>query len=225
MPLRATKVLFAEPGQILTAMRPEETAEAFHVHGEHGHSEFLAPDPGLMRLPRRPEAVDFGSPRVGELPKITEHGRDQPGDPQGDPADPAELCLGHGFLYASDLDRYTGVTALDTQGPSHVAAFGASDNKRVEAQLMRDLRAMGYCPTRHDFMPGRRIRASSPICPGWGGSGSSRISWSAIARSCAIRCRARCGRCWTSCLPLSRDWMPAFAVRRDALTATGVWFG
>ncbi|WP_272003020.1 M28 family metallopeptidase [Roseovarius sp. ZX-A-9] len=147
--LAKRKVLYAERGQILIAMRPEESAEAFHVHGAHGHSEYLAPDPGLLRTGAS-DSVDFEAPKVGELPQILEAVKIHPKLRKAilylRPA-----CSTVTPCYVDDLHRYTGVTALDTQGPIASRHTAHPDNKRVENQLMRDLRAMGYCPTRHDF--------------------------------------------------------------------------
>jgi len=147
--LQARKVLYAEPGQFLIALRPEDSAEAFHVHGAHGHSEFLAPDPGLMR-PVMPEETSFESPEIGRLGDILEAVEI-----------PAEIrkailllrptCASVTGQYAADLDRYTGVAPLDASGSIVSRHTAHPDNKRVEAQLIRDLRAMGYCPSRHDF--------------------------------------------------------------------------
>lgn len=147
--LKTRAVLYAEPGQFLIAMRPDEQAEAFHVHGAHGHSEYLAPDPGLMR-PTEAGAVDFEVPQIGRLPDILESVEISPAIRK------AILllrptCASVTAHYAADLDRYTGVTPLDGQGAIVSRHSAHPDNKRAEAQLMRDLRAMGYCPYRHTF--------------------------------------------------------------------------
>ena len=59
---------------------------------------------------------------------------------------------GHAQGTPQRLDRYTGVAALDAAGPIVSRHIAHPDNKRVEAQLLADLRAMGYCPWRHDFL-------------------------------------------------------------------------
>ncbi|MDO8881379.1 MAG: M20/M25/M40 family metallo-hydrolase [Pseudotabrizicola sp.] len=147
--LKIRRVLYAEPGQFLIAMRPEEQAEAFHVHGAHGHSEFLVPDPGLLR-PTQAEAVEFESQEIGAIPKILEPVEISPAIRK------AILllrptCRAVTAHYATDLDRYTGATPIDAQGAIVSRHSAHPDNKRAEAQLMRDLRAMGYCAYRHDF--------------------------------------------------------------------------
>jgi hypothetical protein len=45
------KILYAEPGQVLIALKPGESTETINIHDSHGHSEVLIPDPGLMRSP------------------------------------------------------------------------------------------------------------------------------------------------------------------------------
>ncbi|MFN4204221.1 MAG: hypothetical protein ACK4GM_14305, partial [Tabrizicola sp.] len=113
--LAGRPILYSEPGQILIALKPGETAEAFHLHGGHGHAEFLAPDPGLLQ-PALHEAVDFDVPDIGKLPEILEA-------VELDPAVRKILanirprCSVVTATYDSDLDRYTGVTALDAAGP------------------------------------------------------------------------------------------------------------
>ena len=148
--LAGRRILYAEPGQILIALGPEDSADAFHVHGAHGHSELLAPDPGLMRVPV-PEAAEFELPVVGRLPEILEA-------VEVDPAIRRLIlmarpsCKSVTAQYAADLDRYSGVTALDAAGPIVSRHSRHPDNKRAEAALLLDLRAMGYCATRHDFV-------------------------------------------------------------------------
>ncbi|MFN4193408.1 MAG: M28 family metallopeptidase [Tabrizicola sp.] len=148
--LAGRPILYSEPGQILIALKPGETAEAFHLHGGHGHAEFLAPDPGLLQ-PALHEAADFDVPDIGKLPEILEA-------VELDPAVRKILanirprCSVVTATYDSDLDRYTGVTALDAAGPIVSRHSAHPDNKRAEAALIADLRAMGYCPWRHDFV-------------------------------------------------------------------------
>ena len=143
-------ILYGEPGQVLIALHPGETAEAFHLHGGHGHAELLSPDPGLLQ-PALSEAAAFEAPDIGNLPEILEAVELDP---------ELKRILGHvrphcavvTATYASDLDRYTGVTPLDAAGTIVSRHSAHPDNKRAEAALMADLRAMGYRPWRHDFV-------------------------------------------------------------------------
>ncbi len=143
-------ILYSEPGQILIALKPGESAEAFHLHGGHGHAEFLSPDPGLMQ-PAVHEAAEFDVSDIGKLPEILE-------TVELDPkirkllASIRPRCSTVTAQYTADLDRYTGVTPLDAAGPITSRHSAHPDNKRAETALIADLRAMGYCPWRHNFV-------------------------------------------------------------------------
>lgn len=147
--LMGRRILYAEPGQVLIALGPDDSADAFHFHGAHGHSEFLAPDPGLVRTPVS-EGAEFELPVVGRLPEILEA-------VEIDPAIRRLIlmarpsCQSVTAQYAADLDRYSGVAALDASGPIVSRHSRHPDNKRAEAALLADLRAMGYCASRHEF--------------------------------------------------------------------------
>jgi hypothetical protein len=148
--LAGRTILYSEPGQVLIALKPGESAEAFHLHGGHGHAEFLAPDPGLLQPPSHEDAA-FDVPDVGKLPEILEA-------VELDPAIKRILaqirprCSVVTASYTSDLDRYSGVTPLDAAGPIVSRHSAHPDNKRAESALITDLRAMGYCPWRHNFV-------------------------------------------------------------------------
>lgn len=148
--LAGRPILYSEPGQILIALKPGETAEAFHLHGGHGHAEFLAPDPGLLQ-PALAETADFAVPDIGKLPEILEAVEIDPAI-RKILANIRPRCSVVTASYEADLDRYTGVTALDAAGPIVSRHSAHPDNKRAEAALIADLRAMGYCPWRHDFV-------------------------------------------------------------------------
>lgn len=148
--LKGRDILYAEPGQVLVALGPEDSAEALHIHGGHGHSELLVPDPGLLR-PASHE-TDFAESAAGfDLP-----------EPILEPVIRNPLserilkwirpdCASVTAQYQVDLDRYTGLAPLDAAGPIVSRHSAHPDNKRAEAALLADLRAMGYCAIRHDF--------------------------------------------------------------------------
>jgi hypothetical protein len=148
--LAGCPILYSEPGQILIALKPGESAEAFHLHGGHGHAEFLSPDPGLLQ-PAISEAADFDVPDVGKLPEILEAVELDP-EIRKILANIRPRCSVVTANYTADLDRYTGVTPLDAAGPIVSRHSAHPDNKRAETALIADLRAMGYCPWRHDFV-------------------------------------------------------------------------
>ncbi len=148
--LQGRPIIYSEPGQILIALKPGETADAFHLHGGHGHAEFLSPDPGLLQPPIT-EAAAFDVPDIGKLPEILEAVELDP-EIRKLLATIRPRCSVVTASYTADLDRYTGVTALDAAGPIVSRHSAHPDNKRAEAALIKDLRAMGYCPWRHNFV-------------------------------------------------------------------------
>lgn len=149
--LSARGVLYAEPDQVLVALDPGEDAQALGVHGAHGHTELLSPDPGLLRPPDRGDpGIDLDLDRVSAPPAIFEP---LPHDPLREMRSSIRpRCATVTAHYAADLDRYSGVEPLDgahTITSRHVAH---PDNGRATDQLVADLEAMGYCTLRHDFV-------------------------------------------------------------------------
>ncbi|MFC9918694.1 M28 family metallopeptidase [Agromyces binzhouensis] len=153
-----TRVLYVEPGQLLVALDAGEDVDSLGVHGRHGHTEFLPPDPGLLTPPADVEpVVDFDLDRIPSA--IFEPV----------PVDPVRQRLTQWMRpkcstvtahYSSDLDRYTGVASLDAAGPIASRHVAHPDNARAEAALLADLRAMGYCPFRHDYVHGGATRSN-----------------------------------------------------------------
>ena len=150
--LAGRRILYAEPGQVLIALAPGEDAQALQMHGAHGHAEFLAPDPGLLRAPFR------GDIDPTDLPDLPEGGSSILEPVIDDEAARARIrlfrpqCARVTAGYLADLDRYSGVAPLDAAGVIVSRHSAHPDNKRAEAQLLADLAAMGYCPWRHDFV-------------------------------------------------------------------------
>lgn len=155
--LAGRRVLWADRGEVLLALGPDEDGTDLPIHGGHGHTELLTPDPGLLR-PARSEAV-LVTALLGE--------EDEPPSPilekvVLDPAVAKRIqatrlrCSTVTLGYADRLDRYTGVAPLNAAGPVVSRHIAHPDNARVEEQLMTDLRAMGYCPWRHQFQFGGR---------------------------------------------------------------------
>lgn len=147
--IRDLRVLYAEPGQVLIALHPDEDASALHVHGEHGHAELLAPNPDLMRTPSQTGDAILGD--LDDLPmELLEKTEISP--VRRKILEKLKLpCQAVTSEYESDLLRYSGGADLDTSGPVISRHIAHPDNARVEAQLIRDLQAMGYCAYRHDF--------------------------------------------------------------------------
>ena len=140
------QILYSEPGQILLALGPDDGAEAVDAHGAHGHREVLVPSPELLRPPvmsaaERQALAPWPLPAEILIPVVPR--------PPG-PILPS--CSTVTASYESDLNRYTGVAALDSMGPVNSRHIAHPGNARVETQLLKDLRAMGYCPVRHNFV-------------------------------------------------------------------------
>jgi hypothetical protein len=157
--LAKRKILHAEPGQVLIALAPGEDAQALHVHGAHGHSELLMPSPQLLK-PAIRDSLDSDAINLGALPEdIFEPVKKSVIDPKIlrilRPA-----CTVVTASYESDLDRYTGISALDANGPIVSRHSAHLDNKRVETQLLNDLNAIGYCAHRHNFTHAGQIHSN-----------------------------------------------------------------
>ncbi len=145
--LEGRKILYSEPGQVLIALGPDESPDALDLHGEHGHAELLSQMPDLM-APVAKDASASIDPDLIDLRLI-------------EPVRKVDLkdilqyllptCGAITADFESDLDRYTGLASLDAAGPIVSRHIAHPDNKRAEAQLLKDLRAMGYCPYRHNF--------------------------------------------------------------------------
>lgn len=179
--LMGRRILYSEPGQVLIALQPGESAEALHIHGGHGHSELLVPDPGLMQVPASADGASFAP-------------------------DPLEVADSNPILepvvmspwirrilqwhrphcdqvtadYDSDLARYCGDAPLDASGTIASRHSAHPDNKRAEAALLSDLRSMGYCAHRHDFI--HAGRSHSNIIADLPGAGYARIRPEILAR-------------------------------------------
>jgi hypothetical protein len=147
--LKKRNILHAEKGQMLIALGPEENPDALGIHGEHGHAQLLSPMPHLI------EPIDINAhdatrihPDLLNLDVIKPVGRI---DPDLLRLLLRPLCSSVTSSFMDDLDRYTGVSALDASGPIASRHIAHPDNARAEAQLIADLQAMGYCAVRHDF--------------------------------------------------------------------------
>ncbi len=148
--IKRRRVLHSEPGQVLLALGPGESAEDLGVHGAHGHTEFLMPDPNLMRAPVVAE-TGFRAPDLERFPRELLDPVDRERLERLVLAASLPACSTVTAHYEADLDRYTGVTALNSGGVVASRHIAHPDNQRVESQLLADLNAMGYCAFRHNF--------------------------------------------------------------------------
>ncbi len=175
--LAARRILYAEAGQVLIALAPDEDTEALQVHGAHGHTELLAPSPELLGAAVT-DSLSYDAVAPQSLPEDIFERVKLPA------LDIARIfrpsCATLTLSYGADLDRYTGVTALDANGPIVSRHTAHPDNKRAEAQLLADLRAIGYCAYRHDFTHAGKTHSN--IIADLPGTGSFRIRPDILAR-------------------------------------------
>lgn len=177
--LATRKILFAEPGQVLIALTPDEDAQAMHLHGAHGHSELLMPSPQLMK-PAVRDSLDSDAIDTGSLPEhIFEPAREIVIDPKVQRL-LRPSCTAVNASYECDLNRYTGVTALDANGRIVSRHTAHPDNKRAELQLLNDLNGIGYCAYRHDFAYAGKTHSN--IIADLPGTGISRIQPQVLER-------------------------------------------
>jgi hypothetical protein len=179
--LDARRILYAEPGQVLIAIAPGENAEALHIHGGHGHSELLVADPGLMQPPGDVDdglythdlqtVIDSNVILEPVVKSQWTHRNLQRIRPD---------CVEVTAEYDNDLARYTGAVPLDTQGTIDSRHSAHPDNKRAEAALLTDLRALGYNAHRHDFTHAGRTHSN--IIADLPGTGHTRIRPDILAR-------------------------------------------
>ncbi len=138
------KIVHAEPGQVLLALKPDEGGQVIDVHGSHGHSEMLFPDSNLLRSAALSsidqEAIDISKLPEQMIEKVKIHPIIRDILILTKPR--CSIVTEH---YLDDLDRYTGVLPLDSAGTIQSRNVSHPDNKRVESALIADLRTMGYC--------------------------------------------------------------------------------
>ena len=152
--LKGHRIIHAEPGQLLVALGPDQNAEALHVHGAHGHSELLVPSPELLSRPTAADAFANAIETEALPDDIFERVADAAiGRLRVD-------CTALAASYESDLDRYTSVSPLDANGPIISRHTAHADNKRAEAGLLADLKAIGYCAHRHNFTHAGRTHSN-----------------------------------------------------------------
>ena len=161
-------VVFSEGRRLLVAVGLGVANDAIGIHGAHGHYIALWPD--RLLWDRSPQDGRFDSVEVAfanlaqsqikiELPRID--------------VNVLKLltttCPATATQFQADLDRYTGVAALDTAGPIVSRHYRHADNARAVDRLMADLQAMGYCPYRHAFeYNGRTLHNVIADLPGRG---------------------------------------------------------
>jgi hypothetical protein len=160
-----------DPDRALIALRAGTTIDELPGHGAHGHAVAVLPDPGLLRPPSAP-AADRAALVAGTWlrsgTKVVVEAVDFPPvfDVKWFPSCPTTAA---GFQ--TDVDRLTGVAALDAAGTIASRHTGHPDNARVVDALVAELRAIGYCAWREPFTWNGQTRynviADLPGSGGW----------------------------------------------------------
>lgn len=149
-------VLESDGNEALVALDATQTNNGIGLHGAHGHAlalapspELLAPAPGakyeerlaLLEMVRWPWGK-LKATRVSLFPDL------------------AQLlpppCPATAASFQADVDRFSGVAALDATGPIASRHIEHPDNPRVVDALLAELRAIGYCAYTHAFSHGGR---------------------------------------------------------------------
>jgi len=162
------KVLLREPERALVALSQATPNDALGVHGVHGHYLHLVPDGACaateMELRQGWRSAQLQAARlVGSRPRPKVRRQDLALDFK------RLRCLATAASFQADVERFSGVAALDAGGPIASRHIAHADNARVVSALLRDLRAMGYCAYRHTFThAGRTLHNVIADLPGRG---------------------------------------------------------
>ena len=143
-------VLWRDADRALIALRGGTTVDQLPLHGAHGHAVALLPDPGLL-LPSPPPAEDRAT-LVAETwrrggTKVVWEVVDRP--LVLEPVLPS--CPATATSFQADVDRLSGVSALDGAGTIASRHTGHADNARVVNALVAELNAIGYCAWKEPF--------------------------------------------------------------------------
>ena len=174
--IEALTVLSSDGRRLLLALRPDVVNDDIDMHGVHGHYIAVWPDPALFD--RTSQTKRYEADATETLSRFSKHlvkvERIHPDLENVKWLVPG--CPATAGQFETDIDRYTGVTALDAAGTIASRHYRHPDNARTVDALVADLKAMGYCPTRHEFelngrtlhnvvVLGRGIQAAEVLLP------------------------------------------------------------
>lgn len=151
--LKHCRILQAGSQRLLVALAAGADVQALTAGQAHGAMQYLAPNPELL-LPV-PDAKYRVERAMGYWP--LEQARLEQVELEFDFPHVRWICPAAAGELQSDVDRYTGVSNLDSAGTVESRHVQHSDNSRVVDALIADLRAMGYCAYRHEFSYGGQI--------------------------------------------------------------------
>lgn len=149
--LSGLRILWAEEQRLLIAIGPETETDDIGVHGAHGHYFALAPNAELLRTVNGQEqylaADELALARLP--PKHLPYERIIPELEL--PVRPP-VCPGNAAQFQLIVDRFSGVSPLDSTGPILSRHSRHPDNQRAVDALVGELNDMGYCAFRHSFL-------------------------------------------------------------------------
>lgn len=163
------RVLASFRSSRLVRLAANETAESLGLVRSHGSVRHLCPSPNLLQRPDTPDDVMRSfQRRMACWPhpkfKIKDHIFKRYGRRFATAA-----CPGGATSFQSDVDRYTGVSNLDSAGSIVSRHIQHPDNARAVQALLKDLRHMGYCAYTHTFYhQGLELRNVIADLPGTG---------------------------------------------------------
>ncbi len=151
-------ILSYEHRRILVALDADVQNDNISLHGDHGHYWHLTPSPELLQpvhTDSNEAGFAFNAQETSLLHSLRKSELIERLEPNHDLLDKLELlfpcCPMSACDYQNTVDRYSGVTALDSAGVIQSREVRHTDNERVVNALLSDLRALGYCAWTHSF--------------------------------------------------------------------------
>jgi hypothetical protein len=214
--LKNRTILSHEQGRILIALSADENIDELSLHGNHGHHWQLMPSPELLQ-PAQTETDKSGFALDSEQTALLRSLRkldliEQVGPVKkvvGDLKLLFPCCPTTAQSYQNIVDRYSGVTPLDSAGLIQSREVSHADNQRVVHALLKELRAMGYCAWTHSFnVEGDTAKNVIAELPGRGYLQLNPAIWEKIRRIFACHCHANPLSSWLIPLEkiLGREW-------------------
>lgn len=152
-------VLFHENGRILVALDADVQNDNISVNGDHGHYWYLMPSPELLQPGYHTNFSEAGfsinAQQTLLLRSLCKSELIERMEPHQHLIENLELlfpfCPMTASEYQNTVNRYSGVTALDSGGIIQSREIRHTDNERAVNALLSDLHAMGYCAWTHSF--------------------------------------------------------------------------
>lgn len=166
--LKKHKVLSIEGRKMIVALDPTEFNEEVHIHGLKAHvdPQLLLPSPELFYPVENYDTFnDLTNADPSEFKRSSNTGTE--------PFLFENISASTAESFQAIVDRYSGKSDLDTQGPVASRHISHPDNVRVIQALQNDLAFLGYCPILHRFsLSGMSLNNVIADLPGTGSSSS-----------------------------------------------------